>query len=122
MVWLIVSSTYNTIIIGLVVLLAVQTRHIKQGNFKDTKKVNVFAATTIIILVLFLLLGYVFQSVDRFYSLSHFFLCIAVLSVALDCQLFLFVPKILPQVFKNIDVQKSLANQNAHAASCNGTA
>ena len=78
--WLVVSSAYNAVIIGLVVLLAVQTRHIKQRNFKDTKKMNIFVATTIIFLVIFLLLGYIFQTIDQLYSLSHFFLCIDMFS------------------------------------------
>ena len=97
-IWLVVSSAYNAVIIGLVVFLAVQTRNIKQGDFKDTKKVNIFVATTIISLVIFLLLGYIFETVDQLYSLSHFFLCIAVLFVALNCQFLLFVPKALPQL------------------------
>ena len=108
-IWKLSTFAYCAIAIGLATLLAVRTRHIKREHFKDTKKVTIFVASTIIMVVIFLILWYVFQSVGYF-SLSHFFYSIAILSVSLDCQLLLFVPRILPQLFKKPKTYSTLGS------------
>lgn len=41
-VWLAAGGLYSGVLLFLVVILAVATRHIKKESFKDTKKVNTF--------------------------------------------------------------------------------
>ena len=97
--WVVSMLAYSAITFGLAALFAVLTRHIKRENFKDTKKVNIFVAITIFMLVLFLILLFVCESADKCHLFS-FFLSLIILSIPLNCQLCLFVPKTLPQLFK----------------------
>ena len=95
-VWLAVSLSFTAVIILLVMFFAIQTRHVKL-IFKDTKKVNAYIFTTVIVLAVTLPLWYVFEY-TRFKSLivGHIAVTVGVLSVGLFCQLFLFVPKAIP--------------------------
>ena len=100
--WVVIILAYSAITFCLVVLFAVRTRHIKRENFKDTKKVNIFVTITIFSLVIFLVLLFVCQSDERC-QLFSFFLSIIALSIPLNCQLFLFVPKTLPRLYKRLN-------------------
>ena len=96
-IWQAVTFSYTGVIILLVMFLAIQTRHVQLQNFKDTKTVNAYIFTTVIVLAITLPLWYVFNN-TRFNSLivGHLAVMVGFLSVGVFCQLFLFVPKTIP--------------------------
>ena len=96
-IWVITAHAYNGVIILLVMFLAVQTRHIKRCNFKDTKKVNAYIFTVVVINAIAVPLWYIFIYTQvEFQVGGHISSVIAYLSIAMLCQLFLFAPKTLP--------------------------
>ena len=96
-IWVITAHAYNGVIILLVMFLAVQTRHIKRCNFKDTKKVNAYIFTVVAINAIAVPLWYIFSHTQvEFQVGGHISSVIAYLSIAMLCQLFLFAPKTLP--------------------------
>ena len=96
-IWVITAHVYNGVIILLVMFLAVQTRHIKRCNFKDTKKVNTYIFTVVAINAIAVPLWYIFSHTQVEFEVGgHISSVIAYLSIAILCQLFLFAPKTLP--------------------------
>ena len=96
-VWLALAYSYTGLIILFVMFLAIQTRHIKRQNFKDTKKVNIFIFITVAVLATCLPMQHVFDY-TQLNSLigGQIAVTIAYLSVGVLCQLLMFVPKIFP--------------------------
>jgi len=99
-VWLAVAFSYTGVIILLVMFLAIQTRHVKLQNFKDTKKVNAYIFTTVIVLAIVLPLWYVFDTRVNSLIGGHIALTVGFLSVGVFCQLLLFAPKTIPLLCK----------------------
>ena len=96
-IWLIAVFAYNGLIILLVIFIAVQTRHIKRRNFKDTKKVNAYIFTVVAIIAFALPLWYIFSYTQVKSELGgHIIFVVAYLSIAVFGQVFLFASKILP--------------------------
>ena len=99
-IWLAVAFSYTGVIILLVMFLAIQTRHVKLQNFKDTKKVNAYIFTTVIVLAVVLPMWYVLENSLNSLIGGHIALTVGFLSVGLFCQLFLFAPKTIPLLCK----------------------
>ena len=96
-IWVITAHAYNGTVILLVMFLAIQTRHIKRSNFKDTKKVNAYIFTVVAINAIAVPLWYIFSYTQVEFEMgAHISSVIAYLSIAILCQLFLFAPKTLP--------------------------
>ena len=96
-IWVITAHAYNGAVILLVMFLAIQTRHIKRSNFKDTKKVNAYIFTVVAINAIAVPLWYIFSYTQVEFEMgAHISSVIAYLSIAILCQLFLFAPKTLP--------------------------
>ena len=96
-IWVITAHAYNGVIILLVMFLAVQTRHIKRCNFKDTKKVNAYVFTVVAIIAIAVPLWYIFSHTQIKSELGgHITAVITYLSIALLGQVFLFASKTLP--------------------------
>ena len=96
-IWVVTAHAYNGVIILLVMFLAVQTRHIKRCNFKDTKKVNAYIFTVVAINAIAVPLWYIFSHTQVIFKVGgHISSVIAYLSIAILCQLLLFAPKTLP--------------------------
>lgn len=93
--WLILSYCLIGMILVVVLVLAIKTRHIKRKNFKDTKKVNIFVFSTSTILMTFFPLSYILLEV-KVYIGAFVFKWLAYFFVSFLCQMFLFVPKIFP--------------------------
>ena len=82
-IWLIAVFAYNGLIILLVMFLAVQTRHVKRCNFKDTKKVNAYIFTVVAIIAFALPLWYIFSYTQVKSELGgHIIFVVAYLSIA----------------------------------------
>ena len=99
-IWLAAAFSYTGVIILLVMFLAIQTRHVKLQNFKDTKKVNAYIFTTVIVLAIVLPLWYVFDTRVNSLIGGHIALTVGFLSVGVFCQLLLFAPKTIPLLCK----------------------
>ena len=92
-----VSLSYIGIFLVLIVFSAIQTRHIKQRHqrFKDTKKVNAYIFSLVVISCNFPILFFAVETVTV-WNLYIAVYCIVFLAVPVSCQLFLFVPKTVP--------------------------
>ena len=100
-IWSIVSFSYTGMIILLVMFLAIQTRHVKLQNFKDTKKVNAYIFTTVIVLSITIPFVYVLETTRVIPLIAgHIALTAGFLSVGVLCQLFLFAPKTITLLCK----------------------
>ena len=98
--WVILSYSWLVLILILTVLLAIQTRHIKRKHFKDTKKVNMFVFSLCLFFALFIPLSYLLQAVNIVVG-AFVFEWLAYFMVSFSCQLFLFLPKVIP-VYLNL--------------------
>ena len=97
--WSTVSLLYSGVLLFMVVVLAIETRHIRNDPYKDTKKVNVFIFSVVIVMAISLPLRNIFEEIkievgaNIFEWLGYFFL-------SLLCQVCLFTPKTLPLAVK----------------------
>ena len=103
-VWLAVTLLYSGLLLFVVMLLAIMTRHIQKGMYKDTKKVNVFIFLVVLALATTILLWFVFLELD-FETGANISEWLASFSVSILCQVCIFVPKLLPLAIKKIFVR-----------------
>ena len=87
---------YCVIVMLSVMFLAIQTRHIRYQNFKDTKKLITFIFSVVFIFSVCLTLWNVYIRVP---VASHIMFSFAHLSAAMFCQVLVFTPKITPLFF-----------------------
>ena len=99
--WTGLLYAYVGILMFGLIFFAVQTRHINRQSFKDTKKVNAFAFFMIFVFGLFFTMHQVLNLLQQ-YIYSNVALCFMYLSISFICQLFLFIPKVLPALFETI--------------------
>lgn len=93
-IWMAILHSYIGILVTLVIFLAVQTRKIRLRRFKDTKKINAFIFTTCITSSILVTLWHVIEVAQNNEVGGHFIVCSALLSTAVYCQLFFFLPLI----------------------------
>lgn len=97
-IWLALSFALIGLVMISVIFLAIQTRHIKRKHFKDTKKVNILIFSVSITCAAFIPLWIILFAVG--YDIGAYICrCIANMAVAALCQVFLFLPKILPNFY-----------------------
>ena len=99
--WTSILSCYVGILIVGLIFFAVQTRHINRQSFKDTKKVNAFAFFMTLVFSILFTLQRILNLLEQ-YVYANVVLCFMYLSVCFICQLFLFIPKVLPAFFQSI--------------------
>ena len=83
----------------MVVVLAIETRHIKNDPYKDTKKVNVFIFLVVIVLAISVPLRNIFEEI-KIETVANVFEWLGYFFVPLLCQVCLFCPKTLPLAVK----------------------
>ena len=84
-----------------VVVLAILTRKIRRQHFKDTKKVNMFIYLDLLIFcILFSLLAIITNREAQVYLRF-----VASNSTAILCQVFLFLPKVLPPLLRHLKLK-----------------
>lgn len=76
-----------------VIYLAIKTRKIRRSNFKDTKKVNVYVFTTVMVVSTFMSLYFLFKSTNNIIG-TYMMVFLAFGITEVSCQAFLFVPKV----------------------------
>lgn len=104
------SSTHLGVWLGLVLgklgvlflavfSLAILTRKIHRSNFKDTKKVNIYIFSTMMVVVTHISLFFLFKSINNAIA-THLMIYLAFSVTGLLCQVFLFVPKVISPILK----------------------
>ena len=102
-VWILLTLLYSGVLLLLVLFLAIQTRHIDKDGFKDTKKVNLFLFLLVIIFTITIPLSHIFNSIGLTVGVDVS-TWIAYFSVAMICQICLFVPKLLPIALRKANI------------------
>ena len=103
--WFFLIFGYLSIFIVFIVYLAISSRKIKLGDFKDTKKVNAFIFLTLLSFSLPLPCSVIALASGNYY-LGNAIIIFGLLILATLSQIMLFLPKILPVVFcehRNVD-------------------
>ena len=98
-VWSAATLLYSGVLLFMVVVLAIETRHIKNNSYKDTKKVNVFIFLVAIILPITIPLWIILEEINIEVE-TNIFEWLSYFSVPLLCQVCLFIPKTLPLTIK----------------------
>ena len=89
----------------IVVLLAILTRKIRRQHFKDTKKVNIFIYVNALISYILLPLSLIITNRD-----IQVYLTFAEINIhAILCQMFLFLPKVLPPLRRHLKMKHQKA-------------
>jgi hypothetical protein len=98
--WVILTFGYSTLLCLVMILLAILTRKIKRGDFKDSKKINLLVATLILDVSIFVPLWFILRGLAA-PNLSRLAYNIATLIAAVLCQVLLLLPKTVPLVIRN---------------------
>ena len=99
--YLAAARLYSSVLLFLIVILAVATRHIKKDNFKDTKKVNTFIFLVVITIITSTSLRIIFYEVDNSTG-ADIAEWLPSFAIPLLCQVCLFFPKTLPLASKKM--------------------
>ena len=91
--------TYNVFFLVCILYLAFRTRKIEQKRFKDTKKINIFVVLLVVTLTLQFTLS-IPLSLSHHYWQGNFVFSVSNLFLALSVLVILFLPKLLPSMFK----------------------
>ena len=99
-IWTIVFLGEVGILIFAVVFLAFKTRKVRKTHFKDTKKVNIYLLTNFALICVFIPFWWVLRTAND--PASSVVLHFGYGATATLCQIFLFVPKVLPPLKRHI--------------------
>ena len=91
------TSLFNIVVI----ILAILTRKIRRQHFKDTKKVNAFLYLDFLIVYIFFPLSLIITNREAQLYLRF----VASNSTAILCQVFLFLPKVLPPLLRHLKLK-----------------
>ena len=114
--WKTILHAYVAILIFGLIFFAVQTRKINRRDFKDTKKVNGFVFVTMFLVIIFLASHQVLRDLEQ-YKYADVSLCLLYLSMSLVCQIFLFMPKVIPSSYDRFKNGETAANRRQSVAS-----
>ena len=106
-VWITFQYIYTLVLAFIMVLVAVLTRKIKRGNFKDTKKINMLVVVLVFDLGIFLPLWAILRLID-YTILSKVAYSVGITLAAFFSQVFLILPKIVPLVINDYRCLKTL--------------
>uniref|UniRef100_A0A1X7V2H3 G-protein coupled receptors family 3 profile domain-containing protein n=1 Tax=Amphimedon queenslandica TaxID=400682 RepID=A0A1X7V2H3_AMPQE len=92
--WYAMVFTYTAFILLLIVILAACTRKIKHRDFKDTKKVNAFIFIFVLTFTITGICLWLFREINQI-NVGHTVIISGLLLLVLECQVMLFLPKIM---------------------------
>ena len=98
--WIILTFGYSTLLTLIMVLIAILTRKIKRGDYKDSKKINILVVALILDFYILAPLWFIFQGMDAS-VLSRLAYNAGTLIAAVLCQVLLILPKTVPLVVRN---------------------
>ena len=102
-------AVYTLLICLALAVVSYVTRKIRMPNYKDTKKINAFLFTALIITLLTIALWWIFRFL-RLYQISTTATSIGYTSAPILCQVFLIIPKIGPGLKRSC----TYGNSNIH--------
>ena len=103
--WLLSLFVYMVSLSAILITFAVLTRKIKYQDFKDTKKINVLSFLLVATGACSLFYWYLLRLIEADILLIHALLQIGHYCIVLECQGFIFAPKLFP-IVKKILVQR----------------
>ena len=92
--WYALVFTYTALILLFIVILAGCTRKIKHRDFKDTKKVNAFIFLFVLTFTIVGICLWLFREIKQV-NIGHIVIISGLLLLVLECQVMLFLPKII---------------------------
>ena len=95
LVWVALTVVYTLLICLALALISYVSRKIRRANYKDTKKINAFLFTALIVILPTIALWWVFRFVGL-YQASTIASTVGYSSAPILCQVFLIIPKIGP--------------------------
>ena len=98
--WVILTFGYSTLLTLIMVLIAILTRKIKRGDYKDSKKINILVVALILDFYILAPLWFIFQGMGAS-VLSRLAYNVGTLIAAVLCQVLLILPKTVPLVVRN---------------------
>lgn len=107
--WYTISYLPLLIYLFMITYLAITMRRIKNRNFKDTKKVNIFVAIVAVLTVVYLFAWWLLLATHQKQYVA-IIQTIFPLTVAVLCQLILFAPKVLPTFWSESKVSQYLSS------------
>ena len=116
LIWKTILQSYVAILIFGLIFFAVQTRKINRRDFKDTKKINSFVFVTLFVVIIFLTSHQVLREL-KLYQYADVSLCLLYLSMSFICQIFLFMPKVIPSSYDRFKNGETAANRRQSIAS-----
>ena len=107
--WVILTFGYSTLLLLIMVLLAIMTRKIKRGDYKDSKKINLLVGALALDVYILVPLWFILQGpILRWLAYTFGTLIAAVL-----CQVLLLLPKTVPLVVRNYQDQRLTSREKS---------
>ena len=92
--WYALVFIYTAFLLLCIVILAACTRKIKHRDFKDTKKVNAFIFLFVLTFTIVTICLWLFREINEL-NIGHTVIISGLLLLVLECQVMLFLPKIM---------------------------
>ena len=104
---LLYTISYLPLVVYFIVItyLAITTRRVKDGNYKDTKKVTLFVAIVAVLMVAYIVSWWFLLKLET--QMVQFTVIVQTLfplAVAMACQVVLFTPKVLPTCWSELKI------------------
>ena len=113
-VWLVIIYGYSGLLALALIAVSIKTRKIKRGNFKDTKKISTLIAILIYVTIVIGALWGVLR-VSGNSTASKVTLGLAYCVVPLLCEMFLFFPKLIPPIQRQLRSGRPTSTQVTHS-------
>ena len=97
-IWLVITYIYTAILMVTILIVGIKTLPLRYKYLQDTNSTNIFAVVAIASAIMGTIYGYLFsilQPSSENYTSSEITLSISIITIAMSCQLLLFVPKVL---------------------------
>ena len=97
-IWFVITYIYTAILMVTILIVGIKTLPLRYKYLQDTNCTNIFAVVAIASAIMGTIYGYLFailQPSSVNYTSSEITLSISIITIAMSCQLLLFVPKVL---------------------------
>ena len=105
-VWFSITFLKVGILFAIVLFLAIKTRKIQRANFKDTKKINIYIFTTVLIIATLIPLWFLLKETGNEIG-TGIVICVSFGTTGLFNQLMLFSPKVLPPLLYSMGFKRT---------------
>ena len=95
LVWFVLLAAWASLILITVIVLAVMTRHVPISNFKDTKKVNVFVISVLVMFSASFAFSHFLDAIDLV-VIAQALRWFMQFSIVILCHFCIFLPKFMP--------------------------